>query len=285
MRVSGLARDTALYWQVPAAACSARSAMRYALRSPLKKQPKSVKEVLATRARGVGRASKWKVTDNRVMKKDAPAASAVLATDVPTVLVIDDDQLTRGALTSLFRSIGLGVRTFASATELLEHPLPDVPSCLVLDVRLPRLSGFDLQKELSRLGTKIPIIFITGHGDIPMSVKAMKAGAVDFLTKPFRDQEMLDAVTAALERDAKRRKEDQSDLDIRARFETLTPRERQIMALVTAGLMNKVVAARIGISEMTVKIHRGHMMRKMGAKSLADLVLVAENLGIRWQEE
>jgi FixJ family two-component response regulator len=118
-----------------------------------------------------------------------------------------------------------------------------------------------------------------------MSVKAMKAGAIDFLTKPFRDQEMLDAVTAALERDAKRRKEDQSDLDIRARFETLTPRERQIMALVTAGLMNKVVAARIGISEMTVKIHRGHMMRKMGAKSLADLVLIAENLGIRWQEE
>jgi FixJ family two-component response regulator len=219
------------------------------------------------------------------MLKDAPAASAFPATDVSTVLVIDDDQLTRGALSSLFRSIGLAVKTFASATELLEHPLPDVPSCLVLDVRLPRLSGFDLQTELSRLGTKIPIIFITGHGDIPMSVKAMKAGAVDFITKPFRDQEMLDAVTAALERDTKRRKEDRADLDIRARFETLTPRERQIMALVTAGLMNKVVAARIGISEMTVKIHRGHVMRKMGAKSLADLVLVAENLGIRWQEE
>ena len=223
--------------------------------------------------------------ETRAMRKGAPTASAVATTDDQTVLVIDDDPLTRGALSSLFRSVGLSVRTFASATELLEHPLPTVPSCLVLDVRLPRLSGFDLQAELSRLGARIPIIFITGHGDIPMSVKAMKAGAIDFLTKPFRDQEMLDAVTAALERDAKRRREDQSDLDIRAKFETLTPRERQIMALVTAGLMNKVVAARIGISEMTVKIHRGHMMRKMGAKSLADLVLIAENLGIRGQEK
>jgi FixJ family two-component response regulator len=215
------------------------------------------------------------------MKKGAPTASAVLTTDERTVLVIDDDPLTCGALSSLFRSVGLSVRTFASATELLEHPLPDVPSCLVLDVRLPRLSGFDLQTELSRLDVKIPIIFITGHGDIPMSVKAMKAGAVDFLTKPFRDLEMLDAVTGALERDLKRRREEQSNLGIRARFETLTPRERQIMALVTAGLMNKEVAFRIGISEMTVKIHRGHMMRKMGMTSLADLVLIAEDLGVR----
>lgn len=218
------------------------------------------------------------------MKRGAPTASGVPPTDDRTVLVIDDDPLIRGALSSLFRSIGLSVITFASATELLERPLPDVPSCLVLDVRLPRLSGFDLQTELSRLGVKIPIIFVTGHGDIPMSVKAMKTGAVDFLTKPFRDQEMLDAVTGALERDLKRRREEQANLDIRARFETLTPRERQIMALVTAGLMNKVVAGRIGIKEMTVKIHRGHMMRKMGAKSLADLVLIAERLGIRGQE-
>jgi FixJ family two-component response regulator len=217
------------------------------------------------------------------MKKGASATSVVPTKDEPIVVVIDDDPLTRGALSSLFRSVGLGVKTFASATELLEHPLPDVPSCLVVDVRLPRLSGIDLQTELIRLGVKIPIIFITGHGDIPMTVQAMKAGAVDFLTKPFRDQEMLDAVTGALERDVKRRREEQSNLDIRTRFETLTPRERQIMALVTAGLMNKVVAARIGISEMTVKIHRGHMMRKMGAKSLADLVLMAENLGIRGQ--
>src|ERR1700758_3826594 len=134
-------------------------------------------------------------TEVRAMKKSAPAGSAVPTTDDSTVIVIDDDPLARGALSSLFRSVGLSVRTFASATELLEHPLPDVPSCLVVDVRLPRLSGFDLQTELSRLGVKIPIIFITGHGDIPMSVQAMKAGAVDFLTKPFRDQEMLDAVT------------------------------------------------------------------------------------------
>jgi FixJ family two-component response regulator len=223
--------------------------------------------------------------ETRAMKKGAPTASAVATTDDQTVLVIDDDPLTRGALSSLFRSVGLNVRTFASATELLQNPLPAVPSCLVVDVRLPRLSGFDLQTELSRLGVKIPIIFITGHGDIPMSVKAMKAGAVDFLTKPFRDQEMLDAVTAAIERGLKRRREEQSDLDIRARFESLTPRERQIMALVTAGHMNKVVAARIGISEMTVKIHRGHVMRKMGTRSLADLVLIAENLGIRGQED
>jgi FixJ family two-component response regulator len=219
------------------------------------------------------------------MKKGAPTASAVPTTDDPTVLVIDDDPLTRGSLSSLFRSVGLSVRTFASATELLEHPLPPVPSCLVLDVRLPRLSGFDLQKELSRLGAKIPIIFITGHGDIPMSVNAMKAGAVDFLTKPFRDQEMLDAVIRALERDLERRREEHSNLDIRARFESLTSRESQIMALVTAGLMNKEAADRIGISEMTVKIHRGHMMRKMGTKSLADLVIIAEYLGIRGQEK
>jgi FixJ family two-component response regulator len=224
-------------------------------------------------------------TGTRAMKKAVPPASAVPITDDSTVLVIDDDPLTRGALSSLFRSVGLSVRTFASATELLEHPLLAVPSCLVLDVRMPRLSGFDLQTELSRIGAKIPIIFITGHGDIPMSVKAMKAGAVDFLTKPYRDQEMLDAVTRALERDLKRRSEEQSNLDIRARFESLTPRERQIMALVTAGLMNKEAADRIGISEMTVKIHRGHMMRKMGTKSLADLVIIAEYLGIRGQEK
>jgi FixJ family two-component response regulator len=221
----------------------------------------------------------------RAMKKDEPTASTVPTTDDRTVLVIDDDPLTRGALASLFRSVGLSVRTFASATELLEHPLPDVPCCLVLDIRLPRLSGFDLQTELSRLEVKIPIIFITGYGDIPMSVKAMKAGAVDFLTKPFRDQEMLDAVTRALERDLKRRREEHSNLDTQARFESLTSRERQIMALVTAGLMNKEVAFRIGISEMTVKIHRSHMMRKMATKSLADLVLIAEKLGIRGQEK
>jgi FixJ family two-component response regulator len=219
------------------------------------------------------------------MKNEAPIVSVVRAMDGATVLVIDDDPNTRGSLSSLFRSVGLDVKTFASAMELLQHPLPAVPCCLVIDVRLPRLSGFDLQTELNRLEVRVPIIFITGHGDIPMSVQAMKAGAVDFLTKPFRDQEMFDAVTRALERDLERRRAEQSVSDARARFELLTPRERQIMALVTAGHMNKVVAARLGISEMTVKIHRGHMVRKMGVKSLADLVLIAENLGIRGQEK
>ena len=179
----------------------------------------------------------------------------------------------------------MSVKAFASATELLENPLPVVPSCLVLDVRLPRVSGFELQAELGRLGIEIPIIFITGHADVPMSVKAMKDGAVDFLTKPFRDQEILDAVTGALERDRRRHSDEKSKLDRRARFKSLTPRERQVMALVTAGLMNKQVAARIGISEMTVRIHRGHVTRKMGAKSLADLVLMAESLGVRGQRD
>ena len=219
------------------------------------------------------------------MVKGLSSGSPMPAGEDPIVFVVDDDALTRGSLSSLFRSVGLGVRALASATELLENPLPSVPSCLVLDVRLPRVGGFDLQTELSRMGAKIPIIFITGHGDIPMSVKAMKAGAVDFLTKPFRDQEMLDAVTGALERDRKRRREEQFDSEMRARFESLTPREREIMALVTAGLMNKQVGGRIGISEMTVKIHRGHVMRKMGTKSLADLVLIAEKLGIRGQHK
>ncbi len=211
--------------------------------------------------------------------------SRVPASGEPIVFVIDDDPLTRGALSSLFRSVGLSVKTLASAPELLENPLPAVPSCLVLDVRLPRVSGFDLQAELGRLGIEIPIIFITGYGDVPMSVKAMKDGAVDFLTKPLRDQEILDAVTGALERDRRRRSDEKSKLDTRARFESLTPRERQVMSLVTAGLMNKQVAARIGISEMTVRIHRGHVTRKMGVKSLADLVLVAESLGVRGRRD
>ena len=221
------------------------------------------------------------------MREGVPPASPVTAAenspaaDDSIVFVVDDDPLTRGALASLFRSIGLQVKAFASGSELLEYPLPAVPSCLVLDIRMPRISGFDLQSELDRLGIRIPIIFITGHGDIPMSVKAMKSGAVDFLTKPFRDQEMLDAVSGALERDQNRRNEEKANSEMRARFELLTPRERQIMSLVTAGFMNKQVADKVGISEMTVKIHRGHVMRKMGTKTLADLVLVAENLGVR----
>jgi FixJ family two-component response regulator len=219
------------------------------------------------------------------MKEGVRTASPVSVEEEPIVFIVDDDPVVLGSLSSLFRSIGLRVEAFASAAELLQHPLPAVPSCLVLDIRLPRVGGFDLQAELSRLGIKIPIIFITGHGDIPMSVKAMKEGAIDFLTKPLREQEMLDAVTAALERDRKRRGEEKSNSDERARFALLTPRERQIMALVTGGLMNKQVAGRIGISERTVKIYRGSVMRKMCAKSLADLVMIAENLGIRGQEE
>jgi FixJ family two-component response regulator len=219
------------------------------------------------------------------MRQGSRATSPVSAAEEPIVYVIDDDPLMLGALGMLFRSIDLRVEEFASATEFLQHQLPPVPSCLVLDIRLPRLSGFDLQAELGRLGIKMPVIFITGHGDVPMSVKAMKAGAADFLTKPFRDQEMLDAVTAALERDRKRRTEEKSHSEVQARFTSLTPRERQIMALVTGGLMNKQVAGKIGISERTVKIHRGNVMRKMHAKSLAELVLMAQTLGICGQEK
>jgi FixJ family two-component response regulator len=219
------------------------------------------------------------------MRQGSRATSPVSAAEEPIVYVIDDDPLMLGALGMLFRSIDLRVEEFASATEFLQHQLPPVPSCLVLDIRLPRLSGFDLQAELGRLGIKMPVIFITGHGDVPMSVKAMKAGAADFLTKPFRDQEMLDAVTAALERDRRRRTEEKSHSEVQARFASLTPRERQIMALVTSGLMNKQVAGKIGISERTVKIHRGNVMRKMHAKSLAELVLMAQTLGICGQEK
>lgn len=199
----------------------------------------------------------------------------------PTVLVVDDDEMMREALAGLFRSVGLRVLTFATAADLWRSERPDAASCLVLDVRLPGVSGLDFQSELAKANIHIPVIFISGHGDIPMTVRAMKAGAVDFLTKPFRDQDMLDAVTAALERDRKRRESDTAASDVKQRFETLTPREREVMAHVTAGLMNKQVAAKLGVSEITVKIHRGQAMRKMGAKSLADLVRMAELLGVR----
>jgi FixJ family two-component response regulator len=199
----------------------------------------------------------------------------------PAVFVVDDDASIREALDGLFRSIGLQAKTFGSAAEFLQHKLPDAPSCLVLDVRLPGLSGLDFQAELAAAGLHIPIIFMTGHGDIPMTVKAMKAGAVEFLPKPFRDQDMLDAVQQALERDRDRRERNSGLAKLKSNFDTLTPREQEVMGLVTAGLMNKQVAGEIGVSEITAKVHRGNIMRKMGAKSLAELVRMADALGVR----
>jgi len=196
------------------------------------------------------------------------------------VFVVEDDASVCRALSNLFESVGLQVEVFGSASEMLQGKLPDVASCLVLDVRLPGLSGLDFQTELAKANIHIPIIFMTGHGDIPMSVRAMKGGAIDFLTKPFRDQDMLDAVVKAIEHDRERREADRIVKDVRTLFETLSTREREVMALVSAGLMNKQVAAELGLAEITVKIHRGHVMKKMGARSLADLLRQAELLGI-----
>ncbi len=199
----------------------------------------------------------------------------------PIVLVIDDDANLRDALAALFRSVGLQARTFASAGEFMQFKLPDTPACLVLDVRLPGVSGLDFQSDLAKAHIDIPIVFMTGHGDIPMTVRAMKAGAVEFLPKPFRDQDMLDAVQIGLERDRGRRKNAGDAAKLKASFETLTGREQEIMGMVTAGLMNKQIAGELGVSEITVKVHRGNVMRKMRAKSLAELVRMADALGVR----
>lgn len=196
------------------------------------------------------------------------------------VYVVDDDAPLRDSLADLIRSVGLRVETFASAQEFAQTKRPDVPSCLVLDVRLKGLSGLDLQKRLSEGDVDIPIIFITGHGDIPMAVQAMKAGAVEFLRKPFRDQDLLDAIQQALERDCKAREQRAEVAELRSRFDSLTPREREVMALVAAGLLNKQVAGELGTSEASVKVHRQHVMEKIGAGSLAELVRMADKLGI-----
>jgi FixJ family two-component response regulator len=197
-----------------------------------------------------------------------------------TVFVVDDDAPMRESLKNLIRSIGLRAELFASAQEFLRSKRPDVPGCLVLDVRMPGLSGLDLQRRATEAGMEIPIIFITGHGDIPMSVRAMKAGAVEFLTKPYRDQDLLDAIQEALELDRKARDQRAAMEELRCRFASLTPREREVMARVVAGLLNKQIGAELGTSETTVKIHRHQVMEKMGAGSLPELVRMADRLGI-----
>jgi FixJ family two-component response regulator len=206
----------------------------------------------------------------------APVKAA--SVDTPLVLIVDDDEAIREALTDLLRSVGIEARSFGSTRELLDAAPTDRPGCLILDVRLPGLSGLDLQAQLARSGNTRPIIFMTGHGDIPMSVRAMKAGAMDFLTKPFRDQDMLDAVAAAIDKDRTQRREAATAKEAAALATALTPREAEVMAAVVKGLMNKQIAGQLGISEITVKLHRGNVMRKMDVRSVADLVRKAELL-------
>ncbi|HVE07575.1 MAG TPA: response regulator [Paraburkholderia sp.] len=201
--------------------------------------------------------------------------------DEPVVFVVDDDDSFRNALVNLLRSVGMQVESFASAQSLMTAQWPDAPACIVLDVRLKADSGLAVQNELARAGVELPIIFMTGYGDIPMTVQAMKAGAVDFLTKPFRDQDLLDAVTRAVNGDRTRREAQKSLSQLRQRFQTLSSREQQVMTLVARGLLNKQIAAELGLSEITVKVHRGQAMKKMGARTLADLLHQAVMLKIR----
>jgi len=209
-----------------------------------------------------------------------PRSDTAMPQQQPTIVVIDDDPSIRKSLDNLFRSVGLDVELFGSPQEFLQSKRPDRPGCIVLDVRFPGRSGLDMQREMAAANTPLPIIFITGYGDIPMSVRAMKAGAVEFLTKPFRDQDLLDAVGLALERDRTRRTKETRLAELRARFDTLTARERQVLSLVIAGRLNKQIAGELGVSEMTVKMHRRQVMRKMQASGLAQLVRLADQLGI-----
>jgi len=212
------------------------------------------------------------------MTDSQPAAAAV--EEEAIVFVIDDDPSMRAALDDLLQSSGLRVRTFASPREFLQSRRPDMPACLVLDIKMPEVSGLEFQRALARSNIELPIVFITAHGDIPMSVQAMKAGAIEFLTKPFRDDDLIEAIRTGLDRDRRRQREAAASAELRSRYATLTRREQEIMALVAAGHLNKQIAARLGLSLITVKVHRGHVMQKMEARSLGDLVRMADRLGV-----